>query len=514
MKAEITAVVVGDNVTKIGVGAFAYCANLESITFGKNVTALAQDAMAYCPKLHTIFFGATITEVGQGTVWTNDALADITLTGQSRDEFLAVALVHAYNTPYESEDISWHTNCAHVPVTDAAVPPTCEGTGLTEGSHCSLCGDVFKAQTVVPSTGHIYDDASSCTGCGQDEPITWTLEDGVLTVRGKGAIVPEDTETVTYPWNAQKSMIREIVVTGGITEVGARAFSNCDNLVKITFGKYVSVLDNDVVSYCPALSEIVFEETITSLGQGTVWGSENITSITLTEQSVSSFLALAAARTYNTPYNSESIVWTINCAHDEKQTDPALAASCTDCGVTEGIRCATCDTVIAAQEVIPALGGSHTFSGGKCTKCGIAKGYTWAISGGTLYIRGTGAVTANSAAEYPWNSRSAEITAVVVGDGITEIGAWAFTRFSALKSVTFSKNVTKFGQDTMSYCGSLTEIAFCGPVTYIGQGIVWGTNNIKKVTITGQTKEAFLAVATTYSYNGNFESESIVWTIN
>lgn len=38
----------------------------------------------------------------------------------------------------------------HNVVIDEAVAPTYENTGLTEGSHCSVCGEVFVAQEIVP----------------------------------------------------------------------------------------------------------------------------------------------------------------------------------------------------------------------------------------------------------------------------------------------------------------------------------------------------------------------------
>ena len=44
----------------------------------------------------------------------------------------------------------------HTEVKDAAVSATCTEAGKTEGSHCSVCGEIIKAQTVVPATGHTY----------------------------------------------------------------------------------------------------------------------------------------------------------------------------------------------------------------------------------------------------------------------------------------------------------------------------------------------------------------------
>ncbi len=42
----------------------------------------------------------------------------------------------------------------HVPVTDAAVEPSCEVIGLTEGSHCSVCETVLTEQEEIPAAGH------------------------------------------------------------------------------------------------------------------------------------------------------------------------------------------------------------------------------------------------------------------------------------------------------------------------------------------------------------------------
>ncbi len=61
----------------------------------------------------------------------------------------------------------------HTVVTDDAVAATCTATGLTAGSHCSVCQTVLTAQTVTPVLGHdltrhAAQDAT-CTEIGWDD---------------------------------------------------------------------------------------------------------------------------------------------------------------------------------------------------------------------------------------------------------------------------------------------------------------------------------------------------------
>ena len=44
----------------------------------------------------------------------------------------------------------------HTEVIDEAVAPTCTQSGLTEGKHCSVCGEVLEAQKEIPKLDHSY----------------------------------------------------------------------------------------------------------------------------------------------------------------------------------------------------------------------------------------------------------------------------------------------------------------------------------------------------------------------
>ncbi|MDY5991976.1 MAG: hypothetical protein SPI93_08010, partial [Oscillospiraceae bacterium] len=58
---------------------------------------------------------------------------------------------------------------AHKIVIDTSVTPTCTETGVTEGQHCSVCGEILVEQQTIAATGH--NDINSdgiCDSCGED----------------------------------------------------------------------------------------------------------------------------------------------------------------------------------------------------------------------------------------------------------------------------------------------------------------------------------------------------------
>ena len=116
----------------------------------------------------------------------------------------------------------------HTEVVDKAIPTTCTTDGKTEGSHCSVCGAVIKAQTTITATGHkssgwIVDKAASigvkgskhreCTIC---KKVLETAEIPALSrISISKASVTLSTSTYAYDGKAKTPFVT--VKVGGKT---------------------------------------------------------------------------------------------------------------------------------------------------------------------------------------------------------------------------------------------------------------------------------------------------------
>ena len=83
---------------------------------------------------------------------------------------------------------------------------------------------------------------------------------------------------------------------------------------------------------------------------------------------------------------------------------------------------------------------------------------TWTLSDSVLTISGTGAMadyTYNSYA--PWHDYRSSIQSVIITDGVTSIGDYAFEFCSSLISITIPNSVTSIGEWAFNWCSSLTS---------------------------------------------------------
>ena len=131
-------------------------------------------------------------------------------------------------------------------------------------------------------------------------------------------------------------------------------------------------------------------------------------------------------------------------------------------------------TVRAVWTVVPLASGI----------CG--ENVRWEIAcDGTLTISGTGAMTDYTSYIYvPWYAEYRDvITRVVVTEGVTSIGHYAFYYCTNITSVTIPNSVTFIGDYAFYYCTSLTNVTISNSVTFIGNYAFYNCTGLTYVII-------------------------------
>ena len=206
----------------------------------------------------------------------------------------------------------------HTEVVDKAIPATCTTDGKTEGSHCSVCGAVIKAQDTIKATGHTFGN--------------WTTTKSATCTESGTQIRKCETCGATE----SKSLSAK-----GHTEVVDKAIPATCTTDGKTEGSHCSV--------CGAV--IKAQDTIKATGH--TFGNWTTTkSATCTESGTQIRKCETCGATESKSLSAKG--------HTEV-VDKAIPATCTTDGKTEGSHCSVCNTVIKVQTVINATG--HKSSG-------------------------------------------------------------------------------------------------------------------------------------------------------
>ena len=230
---NLTSIIIPDSVTSMDNDAFTNCSKLVNITIPKNVTRIPMHAFYNCLNLTSITIPKSITTIDIYAFLSCSNLKNVYYTGSANDwaeieigghnSCLTDATIHfnfdpnhkhSYTStiteqPTCTEDGIKTFKCSecgdtytetipatgHTEVIDKAVPATCTTNGKSEGSHCSVCGEVIKAQKVIKATGHKFGSWSTTKSATCIESGTQTRK---CSACGK-------TETKTIPATGHKS---------------------------------------------------------------------------------------------------------------------------------------------------------------------------------------------------------------------------------------------------------------------------------------------------------------------
>ena len=368
-----------------------------------------------------------------------------------------------------------------------------------------------------------------------EDNLTWKLDaDGTLTISGTGAMKDYNAAENLSP-AYMNSDVKKVVIEDGVTSIGELAFFKCSSLTNITIPDSVTCIAYAAFHGCSSLSSITIPNSVTSIGIYAFVVCSSLTSITIPDGVTSigygAFSDCSSLKTISlscksslkkSDFGDQANLVSYTNQHLLTKT-AAKAATCTESGNKEYWTCkhcgkyflsddtnpATATAVELSETVIPALNHKNAttrgafeptetepgYSGDRyCPDCDTVfeKGYTywnesnltWKLDAdGTLTISGTGAMK-----NYDYDNPSpvcnnSNVKKVVIEDGVTSIGNWAFESCSSLTSITIPNSVTSIGAYAFSNCYYLTNITIPNSVTSIENYAFRACSSLTSITI-------------------------------
>ena len=303
---------------------------------------------------------ATVSEVSskvycttEGGSWSEDSF--IKLLGGTFNE--NVYLAEGAPATFEvSENAVFNGRFEHPhKYVEKVTDPTCTEQGYT--TYTCDCGKEY-VDNYVPATGHRYSNLQVFTFCEEQGYILLGCGncDGHWDSRDNG---PETTE---YLNNAVGQFIK---LDPKGHKAGEAVVENNVAATCTTDGSY------DNVVYCSTCNKELSRETVVVPATGHSYNKLQVTSATCTEDGWFTITCRNCNETFDSRYNEEEtqeylanlppyINIDVKAKGHTEETIPAKEATCTETGLTAGVKCSVCNEILEAQQEVPAKG--HRFS--------------------------------------------------------------------------------------------------------------------------------------------------------
>ena len=274
---------------------------------------------------------------------------------------------------------------------------------------------------------------------GKNASLRWTLTaSGDLTVTGKGKM-PTFSSNGT-PWNNYRSVIRRVIISEGVTDIGRCSFHTSRPLTELSLPSTLTRIREYAFYGCVSLRSVTLPEGVTEIGKFAFRKCRSLTAASFGitygwyadgERLSSSEITVAGADMLTLSHYKS--VWTRDENAQADAIDPYLA----DGGA--------CNSRITWR---------LTYTDEAKTKM-------------KLTVSGTGAMPNYGTAAAPWYKYLEYITAIEVTEGITEIGRCAFYGLKRVTEVTLPEGLTAIGDYAFNSCKALANIHIPNTVTHV-----------------------------------------------
>ncbi len=516
---NITSITIPDGVTSIGVYAFYCCTNLTNITIGSGVSSIGERALSYSYRLTDItvsvdnpyylsdsdgvLFNKNMTELIQypiGKTRTSYTVPD-TVTAIGSEAFAFCDNLTSIVFPDSLKTLGEYIFIDCYNLSKVTIPAGIEAIGDYAFGYWTkpyFNGTLEQWKTVETGPNDTYIASKVIICGGTDRPyyipgtfgknFEWILyADGELVISGNGDMTNWSSSS-DVPWYSMSSHIRSVTIGEGVTNIGNYAFYNCEGITKLTIPGRKTSIGKYAFYGCINLVELtmpVSAQTVANSFGGTRYIRKlTLTAGTGTMQNYSTSYSSSAYYQYTPWYESRTFLKEIviengvtnigNYAfyYNTNLECITIPDSVTAIGTNAFTNCTRLNTVyygstqddwnkisISAENEPLTSAAIYTVTDSNT----LGDNLTWKYYAdtGRLSISGTGDMTDWSTAnETPWHSYSASVLSVIIDDGVTSIGAYAFVNCTNLSDVTIPTSVTSIGSNAFGDSVNITDVHY------------------------------------------------------
>ena len=313
---------------------------------------------------------------------------------------------------------------------------------------------------------------------------------GTLTITGEGEMYDEYQLAATPFYDI--SGLKKLIISDGITNISDFAFSQCKTLTEVTLPESITSIGTCGFGFCSALIDIVLPDSLTIIGQGAFDNCSALKTITIpngvTSIGENAFNGCTALTSITIPesvtkigantFRSCTALTEITVPDSVTEIDASAFEDCDNVTIK-------CSAGSYAQSYARENNISYEASGADDPVTGTCgDSVTWELNPatGTLTVSGTGAMT-----DYNWNSPFSDLdfSRLVIADGVTSIGAYAFEDCTALSDVSIADSVTSIGERAFFNCRALSAVSIPESVTSLGVGAFQTCTGLTSVRLLG-----------------------------
>lgn len=405
------------------------------VTVPAGVTAIGDEAFYDCKTLKSVTLPQGLTSIGKLAFCSCESLASVSIP-----EGVTSIGLSAF---YGCESLKTITLPASVTTIDAQA-----------FRECDVLERIVIPNGVSALARNMFSNCYALKSVKLPEGLT-SIGDGAFDMCKSLTDVnlPSSLTTIGEKAFSNCESLESALLPDSVTSIGESAFLNCYQLKEVHIPQGVTTIATNTFQSCKSLTSVSLPQGVTSIGDGAFYSCSGLTTITLPE-GVTSIGASAF-------YSCTGL------------TSVTLPGSLSSIGNYAFYNCSKLTSVNVPQGTTV---GKDAFQGTSSLKTDgdftIINGVVTKYLGSGGAVKVPEGVTAIGASAF---SGDYNIISVTLPNSLTAIENYAFSNCGRLTSVTLPASLTSIGNNAFHGCKALTNLTIPAGVTHIGNNAFRGT---------------------------------------